>query len=69
MGCLPIVKAHNDPQLIVDALESEEYRYSFDYHLLAPPVVQLISCVISGVTSLAAEHRGYEITTQQTTAT
>ena len=36
-------------------LVSEEYRESFDNHLLAPPVVQLISAVISGVTSLATE--------------
>ena len=36
-------RRHNDLQLIVeqfcDVLESEEYRDSFDYHLLAPLVV------------------------------
>ena len=52
MDCLSIVKVHNDPQLIVEQLLG---RDSSDHHLLAPPVAQLISSVISGVTSLATE--------------
>ena len=38
MGCLSVVNAHNDPQLIIGVLESDEYRDSFDHHLLGPSV-------------------------------